>query len=103
MRVFLRWYETEYEPEGWANPIRKVNAPKVPQEPLQPVNLVHVKAMLDTCKRRTFLATDDDHQLAQEDILLDQIRPSARHIGSDRGHQGLVVMRCPVALGLNEI
>jgi len=32
MRAFLNWYKTEYEPQGWANPIRKVRRPRVPQQ-----------------------------------------------------------------------
>ncbi len=32
VRVFLRWYEAEAEPEAWANPIRKVKPPKVTNE-----------------------------------------------------------------------
>lgn len=54
IRAFLRWYETEYEPADWANPIRRVRPPKLPQEVLQPADLEHVKAMLATCRRRTF-------------------------------------------------
>jgi site-specific recombinase XerD len=57
--VFLRWYEAEYEPDGWTNPILKVTAPTVPQEPLPPVDLAHVKAILDTCRRRTFSGDRD--------------------------------------------
>ncbi|MFC1921767.1 tyrosine-type recombinase/integrase [Chloroflexota bacterium] len=37
LRAFLYWYEDEVEPEGWKNPIRKVKAPKVPTEPIDPV------------------------------------------------------------------
>jgi len=58
-RAFLKWYEAEYEPDGWTNPIRKVSAPRVPQEVLQPANLADVKAMLDTCRRRTFAGDRD--------------------------------------------
>jgi hypothetical protein len=29
LRAFLRWWEDEYEPENWRNPIRKVKGPKV--------------------------------------------------------------------------
>lgn len=59
VRAFFRWYEGEYEPSGWTNPIRKVSAPKVVQEVLPPANLADVKAMLDTCKRRTFTGDRD--------------------------------------------
>lgn len=59
VRAFLHWYESEYEPAGWANPIRKVPAPKVTQRVLPPVAWADVKAMLDTCKRRTFAGDRD--------------------------------------------
>ena len=36
LRAFFLWYEDEVEPEGWSNPIRKVKAPRVPVEPLEP-------------------------------------------------------------------
>ena len=51
VRAFLRWYESEYEPPNFKNPLRKVKAPKVPTEPLTPVSLEDVGAMLGTCKR----------------------------------------------------
>ena len=49
VRVFLRWYEAEAEPEAWVNPIRKVKPPKVTNEPIKGVPIEHVKAMLETC------------------------------------------------------
>jgi site-specific recombinase XerD len=49
VRVFLRWYETETEPEDWANPIHKVKPPKVAHEPIKGVPTVDIKAMLETC------------------------------------------------------
>ncbi|MGQ9595674.1 MAG: site-specific integrase, partial [Anaerolineae bacterium] len=30
IKTFLRWYEREYEPEGWQNPMAKVRPPKLP-------------------------------------------------------------------------
>ena len=54
LRAFLNWWELEAEPEGWRNPIKKVKAPKVGQEILEPVELSTVTAMLDTCKQRIF-------------------------------------------------
>ena len=59
IKTFLRWYEAEYEPAGWANPIHKVSAPKVPQEQIHPVSLDDVRAMLSTCKRRAFTGDRD--------------------------------------------
>ena len=29
LKTFLLWYEDEYEPDGWKNPIRKIKAPKL--------------------------------------------------------------------------
>jgi site-specific recombinase XerD len=58
-RAFLWWYEREYELQDWSNPIRKVQAPRVPQRPLDPVRLSDVKAMLATCERRTFTGDRD--------------------------------------------
>jgi site-specific recombinase XerD len=55
LRVFLLWYESEAEPEGWKNPIRKVKAPKVLYEPLSPVDPEDVIALLKTCKTNSFL------------------------------------------------
>jgi integrase/recombinase XerD len=49
LRAFLLWYEREAEPEGWKNPIVKVRAPKVAEQPITGVSLADVKALLDTC------------------------------------------------------
>jgi len=49
VRSFLRWYETEAEPEAWGNPIRKVKPPKVTNEPIKGVTGEEVRAMLATC------------------------------------------------------
>lgn len=49
IKTFLRWYEAEYQPEDWANPIGKVKPPRLPQKVLEPVSLADVKAMLATC------------------------------------------------------
>jgi len=49
VKTFLRWYENEAEPENWINPIRKVKAPKMNIEPLEPVDIEAVKAMIEVC------------------------------------------------------
>jgi len=59
IRTFLNWWEDEVEPEGWKNPIRKVKAPKVGVEPLEPANFQNIKAMLNTCERDTLTGTRD--------------------------------------------
>lgn len=56
-RAFLNWYAVENE--EWRNPFAKVRAPKVPQDPLEPVSLDHLKAMLAACPRRSLLGERD--------------------------------------------
>jgi site-specific recombinase XerD len=59
MRAFFLWYEDEVEPDGWSNPIRKVKAPKVPVEPLEPVTFETVAQMVKACKKETFTSNRD--------------------------------------------
>lgn len=59
IRAFLHWFEQEYEPDDWKNPMRKVKAPIVPEEPLEPVALDDVSALLETCKGNGWYAIRD--------------------------------------------
>ena len=59
LRTFLYWWENETEPDNWHNPVRKIKAPHLPQEPLNPVNLDDVRAMVDTCERGCFTGDRD--------------------------------------------
>jgi len=59
VRALLYWYEEEVEPEDWSNPIRKVKAPRVPEEPLEPVTFDTVSRMLETCQSDNFLGIRD--------------------------------------------
>jgi site-specific recombinase XerD len=59
LHAFLNWYENEAEPEGWGNPIRKVKAPKVPIEPLEPVSHETIVSMVKICDRGTFTGDRD--------------------------------------------
>jgi integrase/recombinase XerD len=54
LRTFLYWWENETEPDDWRNPIRKVKAPKLTIEPLQPVPLEIVEKLIATCSGRSF-------------------------------------------------
>ena len=58
VRTFLRWHWAEYDLRE-RNPIIKVEALRVPQHSLEPVPLPDVKAMLATCRRRTFSGDRD--------------------------------------------
>lgn len=59
VRVFLRWYALEFEPLEWRDPLRKVKIPKADIEPLEPVPIETVRAMLATCKRGKFTGERD--------------------------------------------
>jgi site-specific recombinase XerD len=59
LRAFFLWYEDEVEPQGWSNPIRKVKAPKVPMEPLEPVSFETVNQMVKACPHDTFTGDRD--------------------------------------------
>jgi site-specific recombinase XerC len=39
LKTWLRWYEAEAAPDGWRNPIKRVGAPRVPEQPLEPAPL----------------------------------------------------------------
>lgn len=54
IRAFLRWYQVEFEPTAWRDPLAKVKAPRVDIEPLEPVSIEHVRMMIDTCRRGKF-------------------------------------------------
>jgi integrase/recombinase XerD len=49
VRTFFKWYEREFEPEGWKNPVSKVKAPKVAVEPLEPASFEDVDRMMKAC------------------------------------------------------
>jgi integrase/recombinase XerD len=59
IRAFFLWYEDEVEPQGWSNPIRKVKAPKVPVELLEPVSFEIVAKMVKACPHNTFTGDRD--------------------------------------------
>jgi integrase/recombinase XerD len=71
LRAFLYWFEDEVEPENWKNPIRKVRAPKVKVEPLEPAEISDIRAMISTCK-------DDIIAVRDKAILLGLIDTGAR-------------------------
>jgi len=59
IRTFLYFYEDEAEPENWKNPIKKVQAPKVSREPLEPVTWEVVSKLIKTCERGTITGDRD--------------------------------------------
>lgn len=59
VHALFYWFEAEYEPEGWKNPIRKLKAPKVPEELLDPVDPSTVEALIDACNEKTAIDLRD--------------------------------------------
>ncbi len=51
LRAFFGWYEEEVEGQEWRNPVDRLRPPKVPVEPLEPVPVGQLQAMLATCKK----------------------------------------------------
>lgn len=58
MRAWLRWCWAEYELPGPC-PMDKVRGPKLSAEPLEPVSISDLKAILATCERKTFTDARD--------------------------------------------
>jgi len=60
LRAFFRWvmYEEILSPE-WKNPMNKVKPPKVAVDPLEPISIQHVKALINVCQRGNFIGERD--------------------------------------------
>lgn len=54
VKVFFLWYEREYEPDDWKNPIHKVKPPKVPEQIIEGITIEQVKQILSTCDSTRF-------------------------------------------------
>lgn len=51
LRTLLLWVESEeIMPAGWKNPIRKVKAPRLTIQPIEPIALDDVRALAETCQ-----------------------------------------------------
>ena len=69
LRAFFRWLvDEEIMPPQWRNPMLKVKPPKVNLEPLEPIPLEDVRALIDTCSAGTNM---DDRDRAIFLVLLD--------------------------------
>ena len=71
LRAFLNWYEFEYEPENWKNPIKKVRAPRVPEKLLDPVSNEIVEKLIDACQ-------DSDYGIRDKAIIMFLLSTGAR-------------------------
>lgn len=68
LRAFLRWAADEFEQPALAAAIKKVSGPMPSTEPLEPIPLDHVSAMIAQCTPRTFTGERDKAILL---VLLD--------------------------------
>jgi site-specific recombinase XerD len=59
LQAFLNWWEDEFEPAKWKNPIRKVRPPKVIVEPIRGLDIASLKILLDTCDKDKFTGLRD--------------------------------------------
>ena len=59
IKTFLNWWGNEAEPQNWRNPIKKVRAPKVPVEILEPVKPDQALKLLSVCDTKTLLGLRD--------------------------------------------
>jgi integrase/recombinase XerD len=51
LRTMLYWIEEEeIMPPGWKNPIRRVKAPKLPTDPIEPIQIEEIHQLLKTCQ-----------------------------------------------------
>ena len=80
LRAFFNWYEVEIDEEGYRNPMRKIKAPRVKIEPLEPANIDDIGKMLNVCTDTVFGLRDRAIIL----MLLDTGARSAELLGLDR-------------------
>lgn len=59
VRAFLRFVEVEEVYPGWQSPTKKVKAPRVEIQPIEPVSLEDVSALLATCPRGELIGARD--------------------------------------------
>lgn len=54
IKAFLLWWEREVEPEGWKNPIRKVNPPRINTDPRPGISMDDFAKLVLTCEKDWF-------------------------------------------------
>lgn len=59
IKAYLNFYEEEFEPENWKNPIKKIKPPRVDVEPIEGIEVQTVKDMIEHCSKSTFNGVRD--------------------------------------------
>lgn len=59
IKTFLRWYEAEYMPSAWSNPMSRIKPPRLTNTPLPPVSVAVLQQLLGTCVRAAFTGQRD--------------------------------------------
>ena len=59
LRALVRWFADEYEPPDWRDPLRRVRAPRVPEQVLEPVSLADLGEILAACDPATPMGRRD--------------------------------------------
>jgi integrase/recombinase XerD len=87
LKTFFNWYEQETERTDWRNPIYKVKAPVVPLEPLDPVSIETIRAMIQA---GTGAALTDARDRAALLFLLDTGVRLSEFLGLNREDVNLI-------------
>jgi site-specific recombinase XerD len=58
-KTFIRWWSRETDPENWKDPFIKIKLPKLAIDPLTPVELDTVKALIETCNANQLIGARD--------------------------------------------
>lgn len=59
VRAFLNFFEEEAEPLNWRNPIKKVSAPRVADNPIEPIPVAEISKLIEACDGKTFYGARD--------------------------------------------
>lgn len=54
IKAFLNFYELEFEPDNWKNPIKKIKPPKEVIEPIEGIGKDTVNELISLCKKGSF-------------------------------------------------
>jgi len=59
LKVFLNFFENEFQPDDWKNPILRIKPPRMIVEPIEGIGVDNIKKLLSLCDKATFLGSRD--------------------------------------------